>query len=310
MSLIFTTENRIRMLSQKDNSLRVIYSDETPRISGLDVSAATGYVFFSIQDSGTIHKIHINNKMKYYIPAVGQPELISLDWITSNVYFVNTYGDERTIDLCHFDTAKCAKIKDVGFRDHVTALSVDPVNKYLFYAVTQWWVFNSPHYSLYRCNLDGTKAHELIKTSKGFITGMTYDSNKQVLYFVEHHEGEIHSINYDGTDLNVIIYNLTSPRGLNLFEDELFFLTSKQQMGKCKLYGETRYCDTFKLQSYTNQLFVISQESRQPKGDNICSKHNCSHVCVPSDVEVRCLCENGNLIEEGKECPHVAVIHI
>lgn len=307
MSLIYASENEIRMLSQKDNTLTVVYSEETPRITGLDISVATGYIYFSIKDSGTIHKLHATNKTKFYIPSVGQPEKITLDWISNNVYFVNGNGKTKSIDVCHFDSGKCARIKEFGIGDHITAISVDPINKYLFYATVQWWVFNSPHYTLYRINLDGTKSNELIKVSKGFVTGMTYDSNKKLLYLVEHHDGQILSLNYDGTDLMPIIYNITSPRGLNLFEDQLFFLTSLQQMGKCTLYGENRYCDTFKLHSYMSYLFVISQESRQPAGNNICAKHNCSHLCVPSDVEIRCLCENGELIEEHKQCPEDTV---
>lgn len=251
----------------------------------------------------------MRNESKFYLPSVGQPELLSLDWVTENVYFANAYSDEKTIDVCNFNSGKCAKVADIGSNSYVTAISVDPINKYLFYAVTQWWVFNSPHYTLYRSNLDGTKTRDLVKTVKGFISGMTFDSNRQLLYFVEHHEGQVHSINYDGTNAMIIIYNLTSPRGLNLFEDELYFLNSKHQMGKCTLYGETRFCDTFKLQSYTNYLFALSQESRQPKGVNICAKHNCSNVCIPSDVEVRCLCENGVLTEEGRECLQDSVIN-
>lgn len=303
MSIIYTAENKIRMLTQKDNTLRVIFSDETPKITGLDVSTTAGYIYFSIQDTGTIHKLNIKTKTKSYITSIGQPEKISLDWVSQNVYFINGYGKTKTIDVCHFDSDKCATIKEVGIGDHVTSISVDPINKYLFYTTVQWWVFNSPHYTLYRSNLDGTKTKELIKSSKGFITGMTYDSNKKILYFIEHHDGYIYAINYDGTDLMAIIYNLTNPRGLNLFEDQLFFLTSRQQMGKCTLYGETRYCDTFKLQSYMTHLFVISQESRQPAERNICDKHNCSHLCIPSDIGVRCLCENGQIVEENIKCP-------
>lgn len=307
MSLIYTADNTIRMLSQKDNSLSVIYSEKTPKITGLDVSVSAGYIYFSIQDSGTIHKVHLINQSKSYITSVGQPEKLSLDWISNNIYFVNAYGKTKTIDVCHFDSGKCTIIKELDAGDYITSISVDPINKYLFYTIVEWWVFNSPHYTLYRSILDGTKTQELIKSSKGFITGLTYDSNKKLIYLVEYYEGHIYSINYDGTDLMAIIYNLTSPRGLNLFEDQLFFLTSKQQMGQCSLYGEKRHCDTFKLQSYTSQLFVISQQSRQPAAANICDKHNCSYMCIPSDVEVRCLCENGELVEENKKCPQNSV---
>lgn len=307
MSLVFTAENQIRMLSQANNSLSILYSKEIPKITGLDVSTATGYVYFSIQDSGTLNKIHMRNQTKFFIPVLGQPEQIALDWISNNVYLINSYGSEKFISVCHFDSGKCATLKELDVNDHVGAFAVDPINKYIFYAVTQWWLFNSPHYTVYRCNLDGTKVHELLKTSVGFVSGFTYDSNKKILYFAEQYRGKIFSMNYDGSNQQNIISDLSTPRGLNMFEDHLFFFASHQFMQKCSLYGEERFCDTFKFNSYCNQLFVIAQESRQPRGVNVCENHSCSHLCIPSDVEVRCVCEDGSIVDEDKECPSSTV---
>lgn len=303
LTYIFTTETQIRKLSQGDNSLSLVYSDDTPRISGLDISVATGYLYFSIEVTGTIHRINLSNGTKHYISNVGQPQKLAVDWISQNVYFVNTDSTYRSISLCNFDLQRCAKVIDLGIHGQVSALAVDAINKYVFYAVVNWWVFNSPNYIIYKANLDGTKKTELVKSSPGHISGLTFDCNKRILYYIDRYHGHIHLTNYDGSSHMYIRSNLTNPRELNLFEDHLYFLSSNGHLGRCSLYGEERVCNTFKIQDYYSHLFVISQQSRQPSMLNVCEHNNCSYICVPSEVEARCMCEDGKLVKVKEACP-------
>lgn len=270
----------------------------------MDISVSTGYLYFSIEESGTIHRINLKNHTKHYINNVGQPQKLAVDWISQNVYFVNADSVYKSISLCNFDLKRCAKIIDLESHGAVSALAVDAFNKYLFYAVVNWWVFNAPNYILYKANLDGTKKTELVKLSPGHISGLAFDCNKHVLYYMDRYHGHIHMINYDASKHMYIPSNLTNPRELNLFEDHLYFLTSNGHMGRCSLYGEERTCHTFKMQDYYSHLFVISQQSRQPSTANVCNHSNCSYICVPSDVEARCICEDGALVKENEECKH------
>lgn len=309
MSLIFTSDNQIRMLSEEDNTLSLLHSDNTSKISGLDVSISAGVIYFSIEDSGIIMKLHMKNNSKYYITSVGRPRILALDWISQNIYFVNSDTKSKSITICNFDMGKCANIKELYSNSHISALAVDAINKYVFYVKANRWAFNSPNYVIYRCNLDGTNEHELVNASTGHISGLAFDSNKRILYFVEQYQGDIFMVKYDGTIPSNIISNLTRPRGLNLFENNLYFFTHNGYMGKCNLYGEKIMCEKFKIQTYANQLFVISQQSRQAQSVNICSKHSCSYLCIPSEVEVRCLCPNGHIVEEGKPCKNASVCY-
>lgn len=144
------------------------------------------------------------------------------------------YDSTKSISVCSFSAMACAKIMNVDALRHVSELVVDSANRVMFYSLTTWWMFNSPSYVLYRANLDGTGVTEVIPSTNGFISGLTYDMNKKVLYYADQHLGEITRINYEGKMKTVLFSNLTHPSGLKFFEDSLYFLTSNG-MFKCYL---------------------------------------------------------------------------
>lgn len=297
MSLIFTTGNEIRKLSQVDNSLSRIFARDTPAITGLDIDVNLGDLYFSMDILGTIYKFNLNNFKEEHIENLGFPRFLSFDWINKNVYF----ADGVQIKMCSFVKRNCAQVTEVDVHHQINALAVDPVNKLIFYSTTHWWIFNTPTSFVYKCRLDGSKNEEVIKASKGHITGITFDLNKKIIYYVDQTKGTISAINYDGSNERVLFTNLKRPNGLNLFEDHLYYWTSSGFMGKCKLYWEYGDCDTFKVSALNGDLFVISQLSRQPIRERS-PKENCLHLAVSVDNGVKCLCEDGSVVEENQPC--------
>ncbi|XP_017771582.1 PREDICTED: putative vitellogenin receptor [Nicrophorus vespilloides] len=302
MKMIFSLQNEIRQLSQADNSLTILHSEDTPKITGLDVDVEEEYVYFTIEESGTLHRIHGSNKSGEYIAELGKPRKLAVDWITKNVYYVDADSTDKSIRVCNFLEQKCSKVLNIDMHSQVTSLTVDSVNKYVFYTLTTWWVFNSPRSMVYKANLDGSKIHELVKSSSGYVTGLAFDSNKKLLYVSDQHTSSISRLKYDGTEKIVLFTNITKPSSLNFFEDHLYYMTSFGHMGKCPLYGMHRTCENFKSNVYGSEHFAIAQISRQPKSTNACVGHVCSHLCVPSDVGARCLCESGKVVTEGEDC--------
>lgn len=340
MSLYYTAQgaSEIRQLSQSENALSVLYAEDTAAITGMDIDMDAGYLYFSISDSETIHRVQVHsihngtdinnhvtpngtvNGKKEYITQVGNPGKLAMDWVNDNVYYVDTSTSPNSISVCNFEDQHCAYVIGVDTHSTVSALTVDPINHYLFFSVTSWWVFNSPHSVMYRSNLDGTKVVELVKSSGGHVSGMTFDTNKKLLYFADQHLGIIASVKYDGTNKLQLFANLTRPSQLSLFEDHLYFMTGVGgNMGKCALYGEhtdssaprPSVCSTFRVSGAiaAGETFVIAQQSRQRSvnGDSneidgsggACAVHQCSHICVGSEVGPRCLCEGGQVEKEG-----------
>ncbi|KYB26208.1 vitellogenin receptor isoform X1 [Tribolium castaneum] len=296
MSLIFSSNNQIREISQLENSLKMLYSEETPRITSLDVGLTSGAIYFTVENSNAILKINKGDTKREYLENVGQPCKITLDWRTNNIYYFNNAPTTKSIGLCNFNDKTCANLIPVDTHRQVSALVVDPINNVLFYSLVSWWIFNSPSYIVYKTNLDGTGGQELIKTSPGYITGLSYDLYKKELYFISQHQ--LSKIKYDGSDRTVLLSNLTQSVGLNFFENHLYF-KSGNFMQKCRLYSPIT-CETFGLKG---DVFAIAQESRQPEfGNNPCQNHTCNQLCIPAKPQYRCLCENGKFVEPEEDC--------
>lgn len=306
MTLIYSVDNEIHQLSKSHDVLSITYKDNTPSISGLDVSTKANHLYFTIKEAGTLSLKNLADGSHKFISGLEKPGQVAVDWITENVYYV----DGVTINVCNFKTEKCAKIYTSKEQAQVSAIAVDAVNKYLFFALTKWWHFNMPTSTLYRCNLDGSKPNEIANVPNSYVTGITFDINKKKIYYGSQHTNSIYRINYDGLD-KIILFDLneTRPVGLELFEDHLYFLTVGGYMEKCNLFGAKLKCTDMRLSGYAIKYFAISQEDRQPKRDDICRTHNCSHLCIPSDVGVRCLCETGDVVKENQPCQERKVLN-
>lgn len=72
MALIYTMGNQIRQMTRHNRSLNLLYWNETPKISGLDVSLRTGFVYFTIDEIKSIVRINLRNHTRDYIPNMGK----------------------------------------------------------------------------------------------------------------------------------------------------------------------------------------------------------------------------------------------
>lgn len=199
------------------------------------------------------------------------------------------------------------KVIGVDTQTHISAIAVDSVNKYIFYSITTWWIFNSPSSIIYRTKLDGTKKEEIVKQFKGYVTGITFDFNKKILYYVDHSRGQVFSLPYNSNITKVVGSQLTKPQGLSFYEDTLYMLITGGHMSKCTLYGYQRKCEEFQMNAYGAEHFVISQENRQPLNKNPCENNNCDGLCIPVDAGITCLCRSEQFVKENEKCPEVKV---
>lgn len=320
MSMVYASYNQLRMLSQQSNSLNIIYADETPKITGLDLTVDQ-YVYFSIETAGTIHRINTVTKKREYMEHIGQPQKLAVDWATNNVYYVNAESESRAISVCNFDKKMCNTLINTDVHRQVSAIAVDSLNKYLFYSITSWWIFNSPSFIIYKTNLDGTGKQELVPSTPGkavlgnylptyltyfmiclgFITGLTYDLNKKVLYYVDQRNNQIRSINYDGTKNTAVFSNLTHPVSIKFFENHIYYSSQGGFMSKCQLF-EKRTCDTHKLQSQSIDLFALNQKSLQPNVEDACRNNTCTYLCVPGVARYKCVCSDGTFVSPMEKC--------
>ncbi|KAF5291298.1 hypothetical protein FQA39_LY03449 [Lamprigera yunnana] len=302
MSFIFTVANEIYQLSPRNFTLRLLHSDNLATITGLAVIVAHNYVYFSIEESGTLHRLNLNNNSRDYISDIGKPQKLTVDWITQNVYYVNK--ESRTkIRMCNFEKQTCCTIVDIGVKSDITALVVDSVNTYLFYAVHNMLSFGGSYTTvIYKCNLDGSDLSTLVQLDSAVISGLTLNTYTNMLYYI-HSTGDVHKIDYTGHNDIKIITNLTQPSTAATFEDHLYFYTPIGYMTRCPLYKSYRTCVNYKLHQSFTDLFVIYQSSTQPQTSDVC-ENTCTSLCVPKQDSPTCIRSE----KDNSQCEKVTVV--
>lgn len=94
----------------RNNTIKVIHRENSPKITGLDVFSKNNAVFYSVAELGQIHHLNMTTNTEYIVYNLGKPTLIGIDWITDNVYFVDDANSQKWIVVCHIDKQKCANL--------------------------------------------------------------------------------------------------------------------------------------------------------------------------------------------------------
>lgn len=175
MSLIYTNEGQIRELTQKTNKLTTIFSSTIAKITGLDANYDPKFIYFSLEQPPSIHQIEIETKKRNFLldKDIVQPQKLAVDWSTQNIYYYNAQSNDKFIGICSYKDTACAKVINIDLHRQVSAMAVDSVNKKLYYALSNWWMFNSPTYMIFSTNLDGTGSEVLVEASSGKFTAIT-----------------------------------------------------------------------------------------------------------------------------------------
>ncbi|KAF5274097.1 hypothetical protein FQR65_LT04495 [Abscondita terminalis] len=300
MSFIFTSMNKIYQMSPRNSTLRLLFSDDIPTITGLGVHSELNLVYFSVEKTETLHRIELNNNYHDTMSKIGHPQKLSVDWVTQNVYFASNDFPRTSIRMCNFELETCTSIVDIGINNNITSIAVESVEKLLFYAVHSSHILGSYGTFIYRCNLDGKHLQKLVKMDSSPISGITFNIYTRTLFYI-HIIGDAYKTDYDGHNPIKIISNLTSPSSLATFEDHLYFSTPIGYMSKCALYGNYQPCIDYKMYAGVIYQFAIFQNSVQPQTPNTCS-NLCTDLCVVVAGKPKCVCK-----KKGFECHHVDV---
>lgn len=282
-------------------TLGVLWSSNSSKIAGMDVNVRQNMLYFTVEDTGALYEMNLENKQIIYVTNIGNPHLIAVDWMTDNVYFFDQ-STNPSIKICHMAQKVCARIITLKYRDVVKSLSIDSTNNKIFYSILHP-SFSTAESFIYSHNLDGSRSKILVK---GFshISGLAYDANKQILYYSDLATSSIWSVKYDGSDRKIMFKDneyITKPSYLNYHEDHLMILNvGSAIVAHCKTFGD-RECKSFQFNAYNAENLVIVQESRQKEKANNCDGNKCSLICVPAELGPKCIC-HGGVPEDGGTC--------
>lgn len=153
MEFVLSGENQIEIFSHEHQNTTTLLYEPRSQISGLDVDARHGrlywssvgeYTFFKLllpasemsefdlsrfMPIGLVGKINVLDISghKTFIGDMGQPGKLSFDWITGNVFFIDNAKPNK-IMVCHMDEKACACILTVNGSYSLSQIVVDPIS--------------------------------------------------------------------------------------------------------------------------------------------------------------------------------------
>nr|XP_034189705.1 vitellogenin receptor isoform X1 [Osmia lignaria] len=295
MELITVTESDIRKLSANLYSIEILYESVDLDISGIDVNAREGTVYWSNDKLGSISKIHLESRKRMIVTGLGKPESLAVDWITNNVYF-NDNDHLSTIKVCNLEQQKCAKVVSIESRSRAVAIAVHPKQGLLFWSQVSFALYDIPTSKIYRSTTVGSNATAILSRNSGVIYAFTIDYMRSKLYWTDTFLKVIESSNLDGSNrvifLKTDVYQSLS---INIFEDALYWLMgTTSTVKKCKLYGDKSCTEISIGNSNIDKHFTILHTSRQRiAAKNVCEERKCSYMCISGNNTAMCICHDG-----------------
>ncbi|XP_015434155.1 PREDICTED: vitellogenin receptor [Dufourea novaeangliae] len=295
MEIISVTGSDIRKLSPSFSTIDVVYEELSSDISGIDVNAKEGTIYWSNDMLGMINKLHIESKTRKTVTGLGRPEALAVDWITDNVYF-NDNDHISSIKVCNLEQQKCAKLINIGPRIKAMSIVVHPKEEWLFWCQTNWIFYDKPASKIYRSDTKGSNATSIVYRNMGIVYSLAIDYTRSRLYWSDTFLKTIESSNFDGSNraifLKTDVYQAVS---INIYENSLYWLMGTTgTLKKCKLYDD-KSCTKIPIgNSNINKYFSILHTSRQPTVKNTCENHECDYMCVLGKNNSTCICQDGH----------------
>lgn len=287
----------------------VIVETRNIDIVDFDVDVRRNKLYFSTITGSALNVMDLSTGTMSAIDEVKHVRTIALDWITGNVYAVEV-GESQIIKVCSLNRPMCAPLKGIDLHSFVSAIAVDPVNKFVFY-VQVFESLNSAFFAtptvstIYRMRLDGSDLKTLHKS--GTVSTLTLDIAERRAYFTDSSTQSLMSIGYDGGEsLQMLRANnryLREPISMNLFENVAYIVNRRSsEITQCKLFG-SRECHQINLMAMGMSKIVIAQDTRQSMTVNMCEKHSCDDaICIPADTDVKFLSRNGSEVKRPERC--------
>ncbi|CAG9124465.1 unnamed protein product [Plutella xylostella] len=295
---MYVSGNCVRSIT-RDAHATQLYSTQTRGITGMDYDVRRGRLFVSSSSTNSLEAVN-GTHGRVEVTNQGTPTKVAVDWVTGNVYFVDSTPSAPKIRVCDVTRKRCAVVIDLPAGSQVTALAVDPANAYILYCV-----HHDLEYILWLSSLSGHRTKDLATVSN--CSALAADSFRHRALYADA-PARLVAVPYDSpTPASKILIesdaNFQSPHSLALFEDHIYFLVANTfKLSRCLLYS-TKTCEPFFYRIFDANLFVLNHESAQ-RGDvkNSCEGSTCDGVCVLGQEGPQCVCQNGRLSVDGKDC--------
>ncbi|KAG7175791.1 low-density lipoprotein receptor-like isoform X2 [Homarus americanus] len=291
--LLFSHRHDIRSLRLRDRDMTSVVS-ETRGATALDYLYNSHQIIWSDNKENKIIRTNMTNTEVREVLVDGEhvsADGLAIDWIHNHIYYTDSINFR--IQMISWDAkwSKAVVEEDLG---QPRAIVVSPLDGYIFW--TDWG--SSP--KVERARLDGGDRSAIVTPPHVYWpNGITIDHSSKHIYWCDGKLNTISKSRFDGSQTEVILFSptvLRLPYSITVFEDRLYWT----DWSMLALYSADKFTggDIQNVSAghllESPKVVHVYHENRQPNGDNVCSSHICSHLCVRSPEGIPlCFCPDG-----------------
>ncbi|XP_056011718.1 low-density lipoprotein receptor-related protein 2-like isoform X2 [Ostrea edulis] len=256
-------------------------------------------LYFSDAGHKKVYSSHLEGEWKVHSQEVinvglSDPEGIDVDWSTGHLYVADSGRGE--ILACLGNGDMCTTV--VSHLHHPRALVIDQRHRQLF-----WSDVGEPAV-IARAGLDGGGRIAFMSDHVGYINVMVLDQTTDCLYWVDNLFLKLESVRLDGSDRKILMSYSSQPFSIAVFEDRIYW-TDLNQHG---LFSANKFTG-LEIQNEVSEIFghvsliVMHPILQIPESiNNPCVGAKCSHMCLPTVEEHRCMCPQDMHLENNMTC--------
>eukprot|EP00794_Sanderia_malayensis_P012925 gene12925-14257_t len=285
-------------------------------IVSIDFDIANRRLYWTDTREGTIKRMTLNESTnsvddswrsttnhEVLVQGLDNPEGLTVDWLRRKLYWVD--GRSSVIGVAELNGSNNMTLVRLAKRDRPRAIVCDPKRGYLYW--TNW----GHNASIERIAMDGDakSRQKLVTTNIGWPNGLTLDSSRRKMYWVDAKLKRLEVADLDGRNRHLLAGpdSIYHPFSLTDYGDYLYW-SDWRLRGIVKAHKYESPFKTTKIIGLPLTSFGVKifHPSLQPGGFTPCAFKNggCSHLCLLTTYRrFSCKCPLGmSLKRDLKTC--------
>uniref|UniRef100_A0A667WW69 Low-density lipoprotein receptor-related protein 2-like n=1 Tax=Myripristis murdjan TaxID=586833 RepID=A0A667WW69_9TELE len=275
--LLASVQSELLIFGVQSGTLRLLFSGSRPVFS-LDYHWAQQRVYWLSSDYQSIRWADVNNsKNKGTLIKGVKSDLIALDWVGNNLYWVDELVGQIVAVRLSNTTIKPHDYTVVLGEDveQPSSLVLLPQRGLMLWSE----IGSTPH--IEQCGMDGSKRKVVVSRDLSWPVSLAVDLLDDRLYWVDEKLRCIGSSSLDGNNVKILqLAETPSPFSVAVFNDRVFWSDTKRRTIRSadKITGK----DQRVLLKRPGQPFGLKlmHPLSQPAISNPCEQLNCSHFCL------------------------------